>query len=567
MAEIVVHGVVVGKQADASVFDYVPVVQKDWGHLQPGTFRYLFIPRNQLKDGDDDESSVSSFSDSDDSEHRAEREMKEKLKKEAEERKNADSGTRSRGLSLMSRFAKKGMDRAKEITKKGAEYFDQEEKDMAAAKRAKKEAKQKREDDADETPQWAKDAGFKLLLKGIIDELGLEPEEPPPPVAEQINHLPEIIGRVIGYLNPRRIGRAVGISRAWANVGYQDPLYYCLVQIGVPAVTIYAFDNRVDAVINCGDSVLASGEKVVAAFDVNTGEFIGETAIRDTTVIPKLYEACGALWSGSHNGAMREWSLPHDMRNIEFRVQMWEHNAVVNDITSSERNPAFGGKGVLEMPYIVTCSDDRTVRIWNPVLHSCDAVIRPFNHHCATMRTLFISKDHLYVGSSDGVVYVYAVDGTTRSLANRQKKRIGVEATYPLEIELQNGDVVVSAINISKEHTKDARLYVASWDGKLRVWKVPRDTLDYELIFTVEHHKQRITEVLVSHRHFITCSDDETIRYYGLCHGDDFDEALERKVECGSRVKCLSVTPGDPGVIMAGLADGRVLVFEFGKIM
>ena len=81
------------------------------------------------------------------------------------------------------------------------------------------------------------------------------------------------------------------------------------------------------------------------------------------------------------------------------------------------------------------------------------------------------------------------------------------------------------------------------------------------------NHGQRITEVLVSHRHFITCSDDETIRYYGLCHGDSFDKALERKVECGSRVKCLSATPGDPGVILAGLADGRVLVFEFGKIM
>jgi WD40 repeat protein len=145
--------------------------------------------------------------------------------------------------------------------------------------------------------------------------------------------------------------------------------------------------------------------------------------------------------------------------------------------------------------------------------------------------------------------------------------QVGVEATYPLEVELSNGEEVVSAIKMSKERTKDARLYVASWDGKLRVWTVPRDDLEYELVFTLEHHGQRITEVLVSHRHFITCSDDETIRYYGLCHGDSFDKALERKVECGSRVKCLSATPGDPGVILAGLADGRVLVFEFGKIM
>ena len=64
---------------------------------------------------------------------------------------------------------------------------------------------------------------------------------------------------------------------------------------------------------------------------------------------------------------------------------MWEHNAVVNDIASTERNPNFGGVPT-EMPNVVTCSDDRTVRVWNPVQHHCDAVIRPFNHHCATIR-------------------------------------------------------------------------------------------------------------------------------------------------------------------------------------
>ena len=138
MAEIIVHGQVVGRAADASQFEYKPTVQVEWGHLQPGVFRYLFIPRNQLKDGDDDDSSVSSFSDSDDSEHRAEKEMKEKLKKDQEDRENADSGTRSRGLSLMSRFAHKGQARAQEIAKKGAQYFDQEEANLKEEKQKKR---------------------------------------------------------------------------------------------------------------------------------------------------------------------------------------------------------------------------------------------------------------------------------------------------------------------------------------------------------------------------------------------------------------------------------------------
>ena len=32
-----------------------------------------------------------------------------------------------------------------------------------------------------------------------------------------------------------------------------------------------------------------------------------------------------------------------DVRNIEFRAQMWEHNAEVNDLTWTKNNPMFGG--------------------------------------------------------------------------------------------------------------------------------------------------------------------------------------------------------------------------------
>jgi WD40 repeat protein len=55
--------------------------------------------------------------------------------------------------------------------------------------------------------------------------------------------------------------------------------------------------------------------------------------------------------------------------------------------------------------------------------------------------------------------------------------------------------------------------YVASWDSTLRIWSVPLETLEYELIHTLAHHTQRISSVIVTHRHFVTCSDDETIRF------------------------------------------------------
>jgi hypothetical protein len=249
MAEIMIHGQSVGAAADASRFEYVPRVEVEWGHLQPGTFRHLFIPRNELQD--DGDSSVSSFSDSDDSEHREEREKKERAAKQFAEQTGTDKGSASRGLSLMSRLAQKGRNKAAEVATKGAAYFDDEYEREKEEKAAKKAAKALRLEEEDETPEWAKAAGFKLLLDGVIPTEGLAVDLEIAPAAERINHAPELISRVIGFLNPRRIGRAVRLGRAWANVGYQDPLYYCLVQIGVPAVTIYAFEHRVDAVLNC----------------------------------------------------------------------------------------------------------------------------------------------------------------------------------------------------------------------------------------------------------------------------------------------------------------------------
>ena len=449
---------------------------------------------------------------------------------------------------------------------------DQDER-YRERKRAKKAIKQAREDARDPTPLWARVTNWRLMLKGPLKEpLALPSKNSanekiiyPKPI-EAFERQRTLIERVVSFLNPRSIGRAVRLGRRWAEVGYDEPLYYCLVQVGRPSVEIDAFDQRIDAVVHCGEAILASGDKGVSAFHVDTGEFLGKTAIRDTTAIPILFVTGHSLWTCSKNGAIREWSMPHDVRNIEFRAQMWEHNAEVNDLTWTKSNPLFGG-ATTEVPRLVSCSDDRSVRIWDAHHHHSTATLNPFSHRSATMRSVYVSMDHLYIGASDGTVFIYSVDGSTRSLRNREKKRVGTEVLYPLETELKCGSDVVEAMVIAGEKTDLARLFVASWAGIVYVWSVPAEDLEYVLLHEIAHHTRRINAVLVSRAHFLTCSDDETIRYYGLCHGDQYELALERVVDCGSRVKCLHLTPGDPGVVVAGLADGRVLVYELGAIM
>jgi len=196
---------------------------------------------------------------------------------------------------------------------------DQDER-YRERKRAKKAIKQAREDARDPTPLWARITNWRLMLKGPLKEpLALPSKNSanekiiyPKPI-EAFERQRTLIERVVSFLNPRSIGRAVRLGRRWAEVGYDEPLYYCLVQVGRPSVEIDAFDQRVDAVVHCGEAILASGDKGVSAFHVDTGEFLGKTAIRDTTAIPILFVTGHSLWTCSKNGAIREWSMPHDV--------------------------------------------------------------------------------------------------------------------------------------------------------------------------------------------------------------------------------------------------------------
>ena len=156
----------------------------------------------------------------------------------------------------------------------------------------------------DPTPLWARCTNWRLMLKGPLKEpLALptkdaanEPIIYPKPI-EEFEGIRSLIENVVAFLNPRSIGRAVRLGRRWAEVGYDEPLYYCLVQVGQPSVTIYAFQARVDAVVHTGEAILASVDKGVSAFHVDTGEFLGKTSIRDTSAIPTLFITGHSLWT------------------------------------------------------------------------------------------------------------------------------------------------------------------------------------------------------------------------------------------------------------------------------
>ena len=159
--------------------------------------------------------------------------------------------------------------------------YELRERDRKRAKKAIKDAREWLKDpDAIVGPLYELAAHAQGAAQGTACALPTkdaanEPIIYPKPI-EEFEGIRSLIENVVAFLNPRSIGRAVRLGRRWAEVGYDEPLYYCLVQVGQPSVTIYAFQARVDAVVHTGEAIFASGDKGVSAFHVGHGRFFGD---------------------------------------------------------------------------------------------------------------------------------------------------------------------------------------------------------------------------------------------------------------------------------------------------
>jgi hypothetical protein len=59
-----------------------------------------------------------------------------------------------------------------------------------------------------------------------------------------------------------------------------------------------------------------------------SGDVPDAIVCRDTCDMGVVMECDQSLYCASANGAIRQWSLPHDPRKVQFRAQMWLHNKV-----------------------------------------------------------------------------------------------------------------------------------------------------------------------------------------------------------------------------------------------
>ena len=211
---------------------------------------------------------------------------------------------------------------------------------------------------------------------------------------------------------------------------------------------------------------------------------------------------------------------------------------------------------------LFSASDDRSVRAWDMMTHACVTVLRPPNKHCGTMRALCTTEEHLYIGASDGVIYVYCINGESRLSHMKHRRRMQAEIAaneaaklaargkrqykapeekkervfeFTLECQLdhtracqlEDGNrVPIQCLAVGGPGGEEDYLFSASEDGSICIFSRPEDDLKFPVVQRIHDHKLAVTSMITTEFYFMSTSDDNTLRVYGMIDNTDMDKIL-----------------------------------------
>jgi len=289
---------------------------------------------------------------------------------------------------------------------------------------------------------------------------------------------------------------------------------------------------------------------------------------RDTTELTKILEIDAYLYTASSNGAVRQWSIPFNPKNVEFRGQMWLHNKTINDMAHWR----FGS-----LSRLFTVCDDRECRVWDLTTNRCIHVIEPNDRQQGTLRSVACSDHMVFIGSSNSKVYVYLSELKCRR-QDRHECTVKGPVNYCPQCELNYGDedkaIVISAMEVGGFHHRDETLFVGGEDGNIWIYAIPpEESLQLEPLVKLNNvHDAGITDIKFSWAHVITAANDGYIKVFSshaVNWGESGELALERKVKLEGRIKCISIADEDDieehvAYLYAGTNRGRLYTLRLG---
>ncbi|KAL6302657.1 coatomer WD associated region-domain-containing protein [Sparassis latifolia] len=222
-----------------------------------------------------------------------------------------------------------------------------------------------------------------------------------------------------------------------------------------------------------------------------------------------------------HEGPVRGVAI-HPSRALlvtggdDYKIKVW-------DIRPQSRRCLFTLHGHLdyvrtvqfhhEMPWILSCSDDQTIRIWNSTSRNCIAILTGHSHY--VMSAQFHPKEDLIVSASqDQTVRVWDISGLRKNTPNSAPGTFDTFDNFStVKYVLEGHD---RGVNYAAFHPTLPLIVSAADDRQIKIWRMS-DTKAWE-VDACRGHFNNVSTALFHPKHelIVSCGEDKTVRVWDL---------------------------------------------------
>ncbi|KAH7886951.1 coatomer WD associated region-domain-containing protein [Phlebopus sp. FC_14] len=222
-----------------------------------------------------------------------------------------------------------------------------------------------------------------------------------------------------------------------------------------------------------------------------------------------------------HEGPVRGVAI-HPSRALlvtggdDYKIKVW-------DLRPQNRRCLFTLHGHLdyvrtvqfhhEMPWILSASDDQTIRIWNSTSRNCIAILTGHSHY--VMSAQFHPKEDLIVSTSmDQTVRVWDISGLRKNTPSHGTNNFETFDTFStVKYVLEGHD---RGVNFAAFHPTLPLIVSAADDRTIKIWRMS-ETKAWE-VDSCRGHFNNVSNAVFHPKHelIVSCGEDKTVRVWDL---------------------------------------------------